>query len=873
MMWFDATPIASATVEALFNCLWQGLLLCGLVACALAMSRGTNAATRYAIWWATLVATACLPLLPVAPPVRTPSRPVAIVQVVDPLPPIHRPATVVRMKPVQLPSEPKPSTPVATFRVRDRWPLALFCAWMLGVAVMLARIGWSFLYIRTLRRTATPLGQELYQSTRISTPMAVGFVHPIILIPEGFADRLNLAEFDQIVAHERAHIRRGDNWTNLIQKFIEAVMFFHPAVWFIAKRLNLERESACDDCVVHSTGAAQPYAACLAKLVEVTAARRQPALATGIFQGARQISIRIERLLDRTRNRTPHASRRTLMLALSGLVVAAVVFPQVRAALAGPLIQLPVARSQPVSQVQAAQVQKEKPPRRQNTELRRSLEQVLGELRGQIQDVQLAAEPVLEGLQSQEIQVPDNDDQLRALREQLANVEQSGNFAQLDSHLKDLNNQLLAAQESMRDAEKASISQRSSGWWTGLNTRTKGQIEFTDDDADVKSVSPGGYLSIEERRGWTTRKYEVTPTERRYMVNGHSETLDGDGRKWLAETLPQVIRDSAIGADARVKRILKQQGPAGVLDEISKILSDHNKRVYFGELFANGPLAADILQRAARQMGRQIVSDGEKARLLMDVSATYLKDGSARAEYFDAIGTIASDGEHRRVLSNVLQKDGRTKETLLLTLKSAKGIASDGEKARLLMEAADAPSFNDSVSAEYLATVNTIASDGEHARVLMALLRNGNATKETLVPAMKSAARIASDGEKARVLVRAADFYTADPAIRSAFFNAAGGIASDGEKSRVLMAILARSNLDKEGFIELIRTAARIASDGEKGRVLRSVASTCPNDDAVVSALVQAVSTISSDGEYRRVMSAMLGRSDLSARITAIKHI
>ena len=871
MMWFDATPIARATVEALFNCLWQGLLLCGLVACALAMSRGTNAATRYAIWWLTLVATACLPLLPVAPPVRTPSRQVSIVQVMnDPVAPIHRPVTVVQARPVAFRSEPRPATPVATFRVRDRWPLALFCAWMLGVAVMLGRIGWSFLYIRILRRTATPLGQDLYQSTRISTPMAVGFVHPIILVPEGFADRLNAAEFDQIAAHERAHIRRGDNWTNLMQKFIEAVMFFHPAVWFIAKRLNLERESACDDCVVHSTGAVKPYAACLAKVVEVTAASGQPALATGIFQGARQISIRIERLLDRTRNRTPHPSRRTLALALTGLLVAAIVFQQVRAVLAGPLIQLPVARSQLVSQVQAAPpVQKEKPPRRQNTKPLRSLEQVLRELQGQIRDVELTTEPVLQGLQDAlDYEVP-----LRELREQLGNVEQSENFAQLDSHLKDLNNQLLAAQESMRDAEKASIFQRSSGWWTGLNIRTEGQIEFTDDDTDVKSVSPGGYLSIEERRGWTTRKYEVTPTERRYTVNGHSQPLDGDGRKWLAETLPQVIRDSAIGADARVKRILKREGPAGVLDEISKISSDHAKRVYFGELFANGPLAVDILQRAAKQMGRQIASDGEKARLLMDVSATYLKDGSARAEYFDAIGTIASDGEHRRVLSNVLQKDGRTKETLLLTLKSVKGIASDGEKAHLLIEAADAPSLDDSVSTEYLATVNTIASDGEHARVLTALLRNGGASKETLVLAMKSAARIASDGEKARVLVRAADFYTADPAIRSAFFNAAGGISSDGEKSRVLMAILAKSNLDKEGFIELIRTAARIASDGEKGRVLRSVASSCPNDDAVVSALVQAVSTISSDGEYRRVMSAMLGRSDLSARITAIKRI
>src|SRR5207244_8968979 len=132
---------------------------------------------------------------------------------------------------------------------------------------------------------------------------------------------------------------------------------------------------------------------------------------------------------------------------------------------------------------------------------------------------------------------------------------------------------------------------------------------------DVKSVAPGGSISIEERRGWTTRKYEVSSSERRYLVNGRSHEIDREARAWLAETLPQVIRDSAIGADARVKRILQQRGPAGVLDEISKISSDHAKRIYFEQLFSNGPLTPDLSRRAARQMGREIASDGEKASL------------------------------------------------------------------------------------------------------------------------------------------------------------------------------------------------------------------------------------------------------------------
>jgi beta-lactamase regulating signal transducer with metallopeptidase domain len=936
MMSPDAlSSIARATVEALFNGLWQGIALCALVGAALACHRSANAATRYAIWWVALVAIACLPLVRTAPvrrlpvtsrmtivsdPVRPASaRPAVMRTVVPKSIVVPRAIPVIDNTLVALRPESPVRMPVATVHLRNRWPVMLFCAWLAGALLMLARLGWSFLYIRRLRRASEPLDAPYQNRLRqwlsvsgglrrvklagvegVSTPMSLGPIDPIILMPTDFADRLTEAEFDQVLLHELAHIRRGDNWTNLFQKLVEAVLFFHPAVWWTAKRLDLERESACDDWVVHMTGEVKPYAACLAKLAEVTVPVPQPALATGIFRGAKQITTRIERLLDRGRNATPWVSRLAFMPAVILLAGVALVCSEMRTVLAGPVTKGPFAAFQPAGfapQAAAPQATPQaetppsaaRPPARKLEDQLREIEDRIKTLQSPETQVQLRAiDEQLETLRS-----PESEQQLREVEEQLDTLRSQDLDSQLDhareqilqlqqdaleqlareSYFKDLDHQLLASQDAMRRAGQELHFQESNGFWTGLNVRTKGQIEFTDDDSDVKSVSPGGRLSIEERRGFTTRKYEVTPSERRYSVNGQPRPIDEQAKAWIADVLPQIIRDSAVGADARVKRILKQHGPNGVLDEIAKISSDHAKRIYFAELFANGPLPQDVSGRAARHMGREISSDGEKARLLIDLADLYLKDGAPRVEYFDAINTIASDGEHRRVLSNVLQRDGRSKETLRLTLKSATRIASDGEKARLLMEAADVPAFDASASADYLHAVDTIASDGEHARVLLALMRLNGLSKDTLVMAMRSASRIASDGEKGRVLARASEFYTSDPALRSAFFNAAATIASDGEHSRVLTAVLAKSGLDKESFIEIIGSAAHIASDGDKGRVLREVATICPNDDAIVSALMQAIETISSDGEYRRVMSVMMGRADISAKISKIKYI
>jgi hypothetical protein len=127
-------------------------------------------------------------------------------------------------------------------------------------------------------------------------------------------------ELRPILIHEMAHLRRRDDWTNLLQKAVRAVFFFHPAVWWIDARLSLEREMACDDAVVAATGDARAYAGSLIGLLERGCARRGWTMAQAAVARAREASVRIARILEVGGSATTRVGRGVLGLA-AGLCV------------------------------------------------------------------------------------------------------------------------------------------------------------------------------------------------------------------------------------------------------------------------------------------------------------------------------------------------------------------------------------------------------------------------------------------------------------------------------------------------------------------------------------------------------------------------
>jgi hypothetical protein len=396
--------------------------------------------------------------------------------------------------------------------------------------------------------------------------------------------------------------------------------------------------------------------------------------------------------------------------------------------------------------------------------------------------------------------------------------------------------------------------------WNSVEIEISGQVEFTDDDTDIKTLSNDGYFELEQHAYDGTKTFVVTPARRTYSNNGSVKPFDADAKAWLTQTLPKYIRESGINAPARVQRILRQRGAAAVLTDIGKIESDGSRRTYLYELLRTGNLGAEDLREAMRQ-ARKISSDGEKAALLMAVAPSY-RTPATREDYFYAVDTISSDGEHRRVLSSIIQSYGTDREMIARSLRSAKRISSDGEKAGLLVEASG-HALSDEARQNFFRATDSISSDGERHQVLSAIIRRDGQNKETLDRVLHSAAMISSDGEKASVLEDAAAYYKDDPALRRAFFDAAGTISSDGEHRRVLDALLRRPGLGAETLRDLLYSTARISSDGEKGVVLTEFAGLGLREATLRDGFFNAASSISSDGERAQVLIAALSRGNL----------
>ena len=183
----------------------------------------------------------------------------------------------------------------------------LVTLWLLGVLVMQLRWLGQLAYVQRLRHYGNQVLPEGWHerlmelegklrirktvayalSPRIDSPMVIGWLKPVVLLPKEMFERLADTEIYAILAHELAHVRRDDFAINLLQSILTNVFFFHPGVWWMSSRADEEREQACDDLAVQALGGALPYAKTLItmgslSLKPTTAA--QPALAMA-FQG------------------------------------------------------------------------------------------------------------------------------------------------------------------------------------------------------------------------------------------------------------------------------------------------------------------------------------------------------------------------------------------------------------------------------------------------------------------------------------------------------------------------------------------------------------------------------------------------------------
>ncbi|MCO6045840.1 M56 family metallopeptidase [Aeoliella sp. ICT_H6.2] len=176
--------------------------------------------------------------------------------------------------------------------------------WLVGTPVTFLLLATGLVGSERLRRQATLLTEgpvcdaaarlrqslgiarqvSVAVSDRVVQPVLLGIVRPLVLLPSAAVTGWSPAEIEMALVHELAHVRGWDNLVNFVQRVVEALLFFHPAVWLMSRWLREGREQRCDAVVVSECGDREGYAELLIAVARTTSDRRPPSMAVAMAQ-------------------------------------------------------------------------------------------------------------------------------------------------------------------------------------------------------------------------------------------------------------------------------------------------------------------------------------------------------------------------------------------------------------------------------------------------------------------------------------------------------------------------------------------------------------------------------------------------------------
>jgi beta-lactamase regulating signal transducer with metallopeptidase domain len=308
--------ISTNPAELLIASIWQGLLLTAAAWAGLKLAPGLRASTRFTVWLIVFTLVALLPGFSLGSALANPQ------------------------------SFATAGMPPAGFSLQLNvvWAFVIEGLWVLASLFSLTRLLASGLQMRTLWKRSTPiafdaLGEEIQSviarpgsrpvevrlSDAVDAPSVLGFFRPAVIVPRSLWSELTPGEMKQIILHEMAHLDRGDDWTNLLQKLLRAISPLNPALFWAERQLSREREQACDDAVLDAAVSPRAYATCLANLAESRLVKRAAALAPGFWRRHSELAGRIENILHRRPKLRPVFARSLVGAALCASLAAAVV--------------------------------------------------------------------------------------------------------------------------------------------------------------------------------------------------------------------------------------------------------------------------------------------------------------------------------------------------------------------------------------------------------------------------------------------------------------------------------------------------------------------------------------------------------------------
>lgn len=396
---------------------------------------------------------------------------------------------------------------------------------------------------------------------------------------------------------------------------------------------------------------------------------------------------------------------------------------------------------------------------------------------------------------------------------------------------------LLSTENSQAQSKHTSVNVNSRNGKTTISVKNgkrhsfsleyEGEITLSDDDKDVIAISNGGYMEIKKSAFGSRRRIFMESDNngrliKKYYIGSSEEPFANEGKAWLAEVLPDVLRSSTLAAKQRVDRFYTQGGTTAVLREVDLIDSDYVKSAYIKLLLDKNPKNSDLIS-ILRVVGSDINSDHHQAQILKHNTKAFLTSDATTAAYIEATGKINSDHHQSDVLKRSI-RDGDISEAQMKSLFAiTKNINSDHHKASVLREVMKNRSLSNENIELLISASRDINSDHHKAQVLKTALATAELSKSGYSAFLRSMSDISSDHHCASVLSELLDNKLDSNSLGELLELAHDNMSSDHHQATVLKKVVQKQALDGESLTVLLRALKGMSSDVHQSSVFNEL--------------------------------------------------
>ncbi|HEX6890538.1 MAG TPA: hypothetical protein VF141_07595 [Chryseolinea sp.] len=395
----------------------------------------------------------------------------------------------------------------------------------------------------------------------------------------------------------------------------------------------------------------------------------------------------------------------------------------------------------------------------------------------------------------------------------------------------------VAQEESASRSSEASVSHsyngvhrwKNSSGVTSFNIESRGKIEVTEDDRDIKSISNDGYLEITKtvfgsKRAIVIESLGGGKIKKEYYEGRNKMEWDPHGRNWLAEILPEIVRSTTLGAEGRVNRIYAKDGVPGVVAELSRLEGDYTA-AHYAKLLLEKNIPTSELPRAITGIADAINSDYYLSTVLQSNVTRMLSTPEAANAFLEGTKKIGSAYYKSVVLKEAARKLAGSPAQVRIILNSAAEIDSDYYLSVVLNTLLEQSELKEESVKELIHVSKGISSDYYTTQVLNKAIKRTGLSNESQKNTVDALEDVDSDYYKSTVFNNMAEHTTLDNDVQIRMINQLKeSIRSDYYASGVLKNILEHQKLSDESFKLLVNVGSNFSSANYASDVLRTAA-------------------------------------------------